>query len=159
MEVSRDYEDLFKVLNAYKLKYLVVGGYAVIYHSEPRFTKDMDVWLSPNANGADDIYSALKEFGAPLKGFQPDDFLDKKLIYQIGVPPVRIDIMMSVPGLEFTSAWRNRRREKYGRTPIYLLGLDDLIHAKRSAGRPQDLIDLKKLSRRKKWSPSGKPPP
>lgn len=150
MEVSPDYEDLFKVLNACKIKYLVVGGYAAIYHTVPRFTKDMDVWISTDANPPDVIFHALKKFGAPLRGFQPDDFLDKKLIYQIGVPPVRIDIMMSVPGLQFQSAWKNRRRDKYGRTPIWLLGLDDLIHAKKEAGRPQDLLDLKKLSRRKK---------
>lgn len=149
MEVSPDYEDLFRVLNACKIKYLVVGGYAAIYHTVPRFTKDMDVWISPDANAPDTIFRALKKFGAPLRGFRPDDFLDKKLIYQIGVPPVRIDIMMSVPGLEFQPAWKNRKRDKYGRTSIWLLGREDIMQAKRTSRRPQDLIDLKKLSRRK----------
>lgn len=146
MQVSSDYEDLFKTLNAYKIRYLVVGGYAVMYHTEPRYTKDIDVWIIPEMNVADKIYDALKNFGAPLVGILPEDFKDKKMILQIGVAPVRIDIMVDLPGVSFESAWKNRKRVKYGNTSISVLGIAELIKAKKGANRAQDKLDLEKLS-------------
>lgn len=146
MQVSSDYEDLFKTLNAYKIRYLVVGGYAVMYHTEPRYTKDIDVWIIPEMNVADKIYDALKNFGAPLVGISPEDFKDKKMILQIGVAPVRIDIMVDLPEVSFESAWKNRKRVKYGNTSISVLGIAELIKAKKGANRAQDKLDLEKLS-------------
>ncbi len=148
MDVCRDYEELFKILNGYKIRYLIVGAQAVIFYSEPRYTKDMDVWIPPELNKVESVFAALKEFGAPLQGLSPKDFKDKKIIYQIGVPPIRIDIMMGVPGISPKIAWRRKRRSKYGKTRIYLLDISDLIKAKKKAGRPQDKIDLENLPRR-----------
>lgn len=145
MQVNQDYEDLFKILNAYKVKYIVVGAYAVIYHTQPRFTKDMDVWIIPEKNNLDEVYNALKEFGAPLHGIKPKDFNDKSMILQIGVAPIRIDIMLDVPGVSFKKAWQNKKKVKYGKTPIYVLGKDDLIDVKKKAGRLQDQLDIDKL--------------
>lgn len=145
MRVCQDYEELFKVLNACDVRYLVVGAQAVIFYSEPRYTKDMDVWIPPEINDAETVYEALKKFGAPLQGLSPGDFKDKKIIYQIGVPPVRIDIMMSVPGASAIAAWKKRRRTRYGNAKINVIDITDLIKAKRKAGRPQDRIDLNKL--------------
>ena len=147
MYVSQDYEDLFKILNAYRIKYLVVGAYAVMYYTQPRYTKDIDVWVIPELNDPEKIYQALREFGAPLKGIQPEDFTDQQMILQIGMAPVRIDILMSVPGIFYKEAWQNRKKIQYGQTQIYMLGKQDLIVAKKQAGRPQDKIDLNNLGK------------
>ena len=143
--LSSDYEDLFSTLNAHKIKYLVVGAHAVMFYSEPRFTKDMDVWIPSVLNDVRKIHGALKAFGAPLRDVTPDDFADPKMILQIGVAPVRIDIMTELPGVSVAQAWKHKKRSRYGKTSIYLLGLDDLIQAKKAFGRPQDKLDLKKL--------------
>ncbi|MEK7288221.1 MAG: hypothetical protein AAB091_06655 [Elusimicrobiota bacterium] len=145
MEISSDYEDLFKILNACKIRYLIAGAYAVIYYTEPRFTKDLDIWIIPGLNQAEKVYAALKKFGAPLRNIQAKDFANKKWIYQIGVAPVRIDIMMDVPGAPFERAWKNRKKVRYGKTPVGILGLRDLIQAKKKSARPQDLLDLEQL--------------
>lgn len=144
--ISQDYEDLFKTLNAFRIKYLVVDAYAVMYYAEPRFTKDIDVWIIPQLNDSNKVFEALKRFGAPLKNLSPQDFLDRKMILQIGVPPVRIDILLSIPGVSYSRAWKNRRRVKFGSTPISILGRKELIDAKKKTGRLQDLIDVEKLT-------------
>ena len=148
--VSRDYEDLFRVLNAHRIKYLVVGAHAVIYYTKPRFTKDIDIWIPPELNDPKKVYDALKNYGAPLKGISPKDFADRELIYQIGIAPVRVDIMMGIEGVSAMNAWQKRKKDRYGRTSISILSKEDLIKAKRKAGRPDDLLDLKRLEGRKK---------
>lgn len=147
MEVCPDYEDLFKTLNSHKIKFLVVGGQAVIFYTEPRYTKDVDVWVIPEMNKAEVVYAALKEFGVPLKGISVEDFNNKNLIIQVGVAPVRIDIMLNVEGVNFDKAWKNRKRVLYGRTPINLIGKNDLIKVKKKAARPQDLLDVDNLKK------------
>lgn len=148
--VSQDYEELFKSLNTYKIKYLVVGAHAVMFYSEPRFTKDMDVWISARLNDVERIYEALKAFGAPLKNVRPSDFKNPTTILQIGVAPVRIDVLASIPRVSIEEAWKNKTRSRYGRTPIYILGRGDLIKAKRASGRPQDKLDLASLMPKRK---------
>lgn len=147
--VSEDYEDLFKILNAYKIKYLVVGAHAVMFYSEPRFTKDMDVWIPQSLNDPKRIHKALTAF-APLKGLKPSDFQDPKLILQIGVAPVRVDILGSLSDVSAEEAWRRRRRSRYGKTPIFILGLEELIRTKKATGRPQDNLDLACLCKKAK---------
>lgn len=148
---SSDYEDLFKTLNAYRIKYLVVGAYAVIFYTKPRFTKDIDVWVPFELNDHQKVYAALKEYGAPLKGVSPNVFSKEHMVYQIGVAPVRIDILTSIPGVSAKSAWAKRRASSYGKADIFILSKEDLIAAKKEVSRPADLMDLKKLeSSRKK---------
>ena len=146
--VSQDYEDLFKRLNAHHIKYLVVGAHAVIFYTKPRFTKDLDVWIPPELNDPKKVYAALKEYGAPLKGVSPKDFAEKQMIYQIGVAPVRIDILMSIPGVSAKSAWGNRQKSRYGKANVFILSKEELVSAKKEVGRPEDLMDLRKLERR-----------
>lgn len=145
MEISQDYEDLFKVLNRYRIKYLVVGAYAVAYYAEPRFTKDLDIWIIPHLNDADRVYRALRAFGAPLQNIRPEDFENRNMIYQIGVAPVRIDVLTCLPGVPFDLAWKNRKRSRYGKTRVHILGVRELILAKKMAGRPQDILDVNRL--------------
>lgn len=148
MDISSDYEDLFKILNTYKVRYLIVGAYAAAFYSQPRFTKDLDIWVDSDPGNAKRLYRALAEFGAPLKDLSPEDFTEKNMIYQIGVAPVRIDVLMGLPGLDFTRAWAKRRKSKYGRSTVNVLSRKDLIRSKRKIGREQDILDIKKLMRK-----------
>lgn len=145
MDVCRDYEELFAILNTSDIRYLMVGGQAAIFYSEPRYTKDMDVWIPPELNDPEAVFRALKHFGAPLHGMTVEDFRNKKLIFQIGVPPVRIDIMMSVPGVSAKRAWRTRRRGRYGKTDVKIIDIRELIRAKKEANRPMDRLDVERL--------------
>ena len=147
MDISPDYRDLFRILNKHKVKYLVIGAYAVVYYSEPRFTKDLDIWVKPDTGNTNKLYKSLKEFGAPLKGVKPDDFMNTNMVYQIGVPPVRIDIMIGLPQLNFGRAWKKRIKTQYDRVSINIIGIDELMKAKKQAKRKQDLLDLEALNK------------
>jgi len=146
--ISSDYEDLFSTLNEHKVKYLVVGAHAVMFYTAPRFTKDLDVWVPAALNDPRRVYEALKAFGAPLKGVKPVEFQNPTMFLQIGVAPVRVDIMTDLPGIIAEEAWRRRKRSRYGKAPINILGLAELIKAKKAIGRPQDKLDLAKLLKR-----------
>lgn len=140
-----DFKDLFSTFNDEDVEYLVAGAHAVIYFSEPRYTKDLDVWVNPTPGNADRVYRALTRFGAPLQGISATNFSEKDLVYQIGIEPNRIDVIMGVGGVEFDAAWETREESTYDGVPIHIMGKDSLIEAKKAAGRPQDLLDLEKL--------------
>jgi len=150
MNTNPDFRDLLKMLNDYNVRYLIAGGYAVMYYTEPRFTKDIDIWVEATPANAKKVWNALAEFGAPLEQINLNDFTNQDLIYQIGVAPNRIDIMMGIPGVEFDHAWENRIQSNYGDITIFIISLNDLIKAKEKAGRDQDIIDLKHLNAVKK---------
>lgn len=147
MDVSPDFADLLKILNKHKVRYLIIGAYAAIYYTEPRYTKDLDIWVDSSLENAQKVYSALGDFGAPLKSVTPEDFTSHTLFYQIGVAPIRVDIIAGLKGLEFKSAWKRRKRAKYGKIPINIIGIDDLIASKEASGRDGDLRDVEKLKR------------
>jgi hypothetical protein len=146
MPANPDFRDRFSMFNAERVEYLVVGAHAVIYFTEPRYTKDLDVWVNPSAENAERVHRALARFGAPLAGIAPGDFADPGLVYQIGVPPNRIDVVMGVAGLKFRNAWAGRVRSTYDGIPVSIVGKESLMRAKRAAGRRQDLLDLEKLA-------------
>ena len=145
MELSEDYKDLFRILNKYKVKYLLIGAYAVIYYTEPRYTKDIDISVSADIKNAEKVYDALKKFGAPLKGIKPVDFTDKTMVYQIGVAPVRIDILPGIKAINFESAWKKRKRIKFDDIPVNIIDKKNLTKIKKALKRPQDILDLEKL--------------
>ncbi|OQY56469.1 MAG: hypothetical protein B6245_18245 [Desulfobacteraceae bacterium 4572_88] len=134
-----------KIFEKYKIRYLIVGGYAVMKYSEPRFTKDLDVFIATDQDNANGVYSALREFGAPLENLTPNDFAHKGYFYQMGRPPLRVDIMMSIPGIEFEDAWENRETVRLDDLRILFISRSDLIQAKEASGRPQDKVDVEKL--------------
>lgn len=150
MILNPDFRDLLKILNEFDVKYLLVCGYAVMYFTEPRFTKDIDLWVEPTKANALKVWDALAKFGAPLEQVQPVDFYNKELVYQIGIAPNRIDIMMHVPGLEFQSVWSKRVVSNYIDATLNILNIDELIIAKQTSGREQDLWDLKNLQKAKR---------
>jgi len=132
-------------LEKHKVRYLVVGGYAVMRYTEPRFTKDLDLWISTDKENSRAVYAALKEFGAPLKYLTPADFAKEGYFYQMGNPPFRLDVMMSIPGVTFEAAWEKREKVQLEGLMIPFISKADLIKAKEASGRPQDLIDAKEL--------------
>ncbi|MBL7069749.1 MAG: hypothetical protein ISS34_07825 [Candidatus Omnitrophica bacterium] len=129
---------------------MVVGAYAAIYYTEPRYTKDLDIWIDLALENARRLYAALREFGAPLKNVTAEDFTNSRQFYQIGIAPVRVDIISGIKGMEFKSAWGNRRRSRYGSIPINIIGIKDLIASKEASGRDGDKRDVKKLKRAQK---------
>jgi hypothetical protein len=143
--MNSDFEELLKAFNDGAVKYLVVGGYAVMLYSEPRYTKDLDIWVDASEENAHKVYYALAAFGAPLKGLTPADFASKGFFYQMGIPPVRVDILMSLDGVEFRKAWPNRHESKIGNQPAWFIGKQDLIVNKRASGRHIDLHDAELL--------------
>ncbi len=147
MGVNPDLKELFKILNDHGVEYLIIGAYAVIYYTAPRYTKDLDIWVRPTPENARKVWAALEKFGAPLADITEKDFTDKEMIYQIGVEPNRIDVMMGVSGLKFSDVWNNRETSTYGGIPIWIISRDDLIRTKETAGRPQDLIDAESLKK------------
>ena len=150
MLLPSDYKDLLKLLNKHRVRYLIVGAYAVIYYTEPRYSKDIDIWIEPEKENAKKVFAALKEFGAPLQGISAEDFTKKTHVYQIGVAPVRVDIIMGVGGLEFTTAWKYKVKAGLENIKVNIIGEEQLIQTKEKASRPSDLLDIEALKKRKK---------
>lgn len=149
MADSPDFKELLHVLNEKQVEYLIVGGYAVMKYTEPRFTKDLDLWIRNTPENAAKTYHALAEFGAPLEkdGLVPKDFTSDDMAYQIGVAPLRIDILTRISGIHFADAWPNRVASTFFGVPVQFISLDDLIVNKRAAGRCGDLEQLELLQR------------
>ena len=147
MEVNQNYKDLLRIFDRHQVRFLVVGGFAVMLYTEPYATKDLDIWVEPTPENAARVFQALAEFGAPLTGATAGDFVNPGHIYQIGVGYVRIDVMMSVPGLAFVEAWQRRNTVDFEGQPTPFLSKEDLVAAKRQAGRPRDRLQLKQLLR------------
>ena len=145
--VNPDFRDLFAALNAADARYLVVGAHAVAFYAEPRFTKDLDIWIEASPSNAPRVMAALRAFGAPMAGVTDADFGQPEITMQIGVAPNRIDITTQIDGVTFESAWPNRMPSTFGDQPIWLIGRRDLVANKQAAGRPQDLLDLAVLAR------------
>ncbi|MDO8678704.1 MAG: hypothetical protein Q7R30_09100 [Acidobacteriota bacterium] len=147
MPVNPDFSDLFSALNDAEARYLMVGGYAVSFHAEPRFTKDLDIWVDPAPPNAAAVSVALTTFGAPMSAVGIGDLSKPGMVIQIGIPPNRIDIVTSIDGVEFDEAWSARVDTAYGTVPIHVIGRAHLILNKRACGRPQDLVDADRLAR------------
>ncbi len=146
MFANSDFNDLLRIFNARSVKYLVIGGYAVIQYTEPRFTQDLDLLIGTDSCNASAVYKALREFGAPLSGLTEDDFAEAGYFYQMGVPPIRVDVFMGIPGIEFEAAWERRMETNIDGLTVPYISREDLITAKLASGRPKDLIDIHNLS-------------
>jgi hypothetical protein len=147
MQANTDFRDLFAALNAEGAEYLVVGAHALAAHGHVRATKDLDVWVRPSPENATRVHRALAAFGAPLHGLSVEDLAGADLIFQIGVPPVRIDVITSIDGVEFEAAWRERMASGYADQPVSVLSRRHLIENKKASGRLQDLADVQFLEK------------
>jgi hypothetical protein len=143
--MSSDFEELSRNFNGNNVKYLIVGGHAVMLCSEPRYMKALDVRVEASAENAAKIFRALAEFGAPLARLSPDDFAHEGFCYQVGLPPARVDILMSVDGLNFADAWPNRTQSKLGSEPAWFIGRADLVKNKGASRRHIDRHDAELL--------------
>jgi hypothetical protein len=141
----QDYKDLLSAFHAHGVKYLIVGGYAVIVHGQPRFTKDIDIFIKADPANAQATYAALASFGAPLKDIRPEEFADRSGFFRFGRDPRGIDILPDLPGVDFDAAWERRVEavlDAHTGLTAFFISKDDLIAAKLASGRPQDLADV-----------------
>ena len=152
-KVEKDFEELLRFFRRRKVRYCIVGAFAVGFHAISRYTKDMDILVEPTEENGKKICWALKDFGFGSLKITPKDFSRKGSFIQLGVEPVRVDLITSIVGVSFEQAWMNRRRGRYGKTEAFFIGLDDLIKNKQACGRKQDFVDLEILRRAKKKRP------
>jgi Nucleotidyl transferase of unknown function (DUF2204) len=145
MAESQHYKELLQLLNESQVEYLIVGGFAVMKYGEPRYTKDLDVWIRNSQQNSVRVVDALKKFGAPLEhdGINAETFTDKQVVYQIGVAPVRVDVLTGITGVEFDDAWKKRVAGTFFGVPVHFISLDDLTTNKQALRRSSDLKDLK----------------
>jgi predicted nucleotidyltransferase len=143
--MPKDLKELLRALNDHGVKYLIVGGYAFGVHAEPRATKDLDIFIRSDEDNSKAVFRALAQYGAPLDGLSPTDFLDGST-FQIGQPPARIDILQRIDGVAFDEAWKNRMEGLIdGEVRTAVISRDDLIRNKLACGREQDILDAKQL--------------
>ena len=146
--MNPDFLDLLRALDEAGARFLVVGAQAMAAHGVPRATGDMDVWVEPTEHNAPAVWEALSAFGAPLEAFglSVGDFAAVDNVVQIGVPPRRVDLMTSIDGVEFGTAWDNRLVVQISDCRVPFLGRADLLRNKRQAGRPKDRLDIELLA-------------
>jgi hypothetical protein len=145
MEVQSDFRDLLELFNKHQVEFLLVGGYALAFHGVPRYTGDMDIFVHASSLNAIRIMAALDEFGFGSVGLAVEDFQKENRVIQLGVPPVRVDIVTSLTGISWEDAYANRVHGKYGDVPVSYIGREQFITNKKAMGRQKDLADLEAL--------------
>jgi hypothetical protein len=144
--MHQDFKELLSAFNAGQVRYLIVGGYAVSFHAQPRATKNLDILVGADAENSKAVFAALARFGAPVEGLSAKDFAEPDNFFRMGTPPVMIDIMPKISGVEFEEAWRGRVDVRIDDDlSVPFISREDLLVAKLSAGRAQDLIDVDAL--------------
>lgn len=145
--MNQDFVEMLSALSETGTEFLVVGAHALAVHARPRATGDLDLWIRATPDNAERTWRALQRFGAPLGQIKLEDLTTPNLVYQVGVVPNRIDLLTSITGLDFESAWSRRGTVMIGELAVPVLGKADLIRNKRAVGRPQDLADVAELER------------
>ena len=140
--MNPDVVDLLRAFNAASVRFLVVGAYALALHGRPRATGDLDVWVEATPENAARVMQALGAFGAPLAEVAADDFARPGIVFQIGVPPGRIDILTELTGVRFAEVWPDRVRRPFGDVDVDFIGRDAFLRNKRATGRAKDLGDI-----------------
>ena len=145
METQPDFRELLALFSAHHVEYLIVGGYALAFHGAPRFTGDLDILVHPDAVNAQRILTVLEAFGFASVGMTSNNFERPDQVVQLGVPPVRIDLITSITDVSWDEAWAGRIAGSYGDIPVYYIGREQFIVNKRATGRTKDLADLEML--------------
>jgi hypothetical protein len=143
--LNEDYKDMLQALADEKVRFLLVGAYAMAAHGYPRATMDIDIWIMPSSENADAVLRALRRFGAPLQNLTPQDFQKEDTVFQIGVAPRRIDILTTASGLQFEEAYSKSIGLDIEGIEVHIPSLDDLIRNKRASGRTRDMADAEAL--------------
>lgn len=138
-----DFKELLYAFNAHSVRYLIIGGYAVSIHSQPRATKDLDILIDPSLENGKAVFAALMQFGAPLDGLVARDFVEPESFFRMGAPPAMVDILSRIKGVEFAGAWERRVVRKVDEgLSVPFISRADLLASKLAAGRPEDLADV-----------------
>lgn len=145
MKTEKDYEEFLALLNEYDVKYCIIGAFALAFHVEPRYTKDIDILIEASDENAEKVLHALREFGFGSLNLTPGDFSSPGRIIQLGYEPVRIDIITSIRGLDFTDIWNNRIQGPYGNQTVNFIDRENLIKSKIISNRIQDQTDIARL--------------
>ena len=146
MVLNQDFKEFIQSLNKNKVRYLIIGGYAVAYHGHPRYTKDLDIWIELDRKNAANLIEALSQFGFASLGLTTEDFLEPDQIIQLGYPPNRIDILNTLQGVDFESCYGSRVIATVDNMPMNFIDLENLRKNKKATGRLQDLADLENLT-------------
>ena len=154
MAENPHFKELLQCLNEFEVRYLIVGGYAIMKYTEPRFTKDLDIWVENSVGNSDRVFEALKRFGAPIESdkITAETFTGDRLTYQIGIAPVRIDILTGITGVDFKDAWQDRVEGSVFGVSVHFISLAQLIANKEATARSSDLEQLRQI--RTKEEPS-----
>ena len=145
MAVPKDFRELLALFNARGVEYLIVGGYALAFHGAPRYTGDLDLLVNRSEENAQRIVAALEAFGFGSLGISISDFRRPGRVVQLGVPPVRVDLVTSIDGVSWGRAWRGRVQGAYGNVPVNFIGRKEFIANKRASARQRDLADIEAL--------------
>ena len=143
--MNPDFSELLLAFNAHHVEYLLVDAHALAVYGHVRATKDIDVWVRPDSENAQKVLTALSQFGAPLGDLNKDDLSKAGTIFQIGVPPLRIDVITAIDGVDFADAWPDRFKTSFGGVPVSVISRHHLITNKKASARLQDLADVEKL--------------
>jgi hypothetical protein len=147
---SQDFKELLSAFNEHRVKYLVVGGYAVAIHAQPRATKDLDLFIQPSIENANAVFAALANFGAPLAGVKPEDFIDPDSFFRLGAAPQMIEILSRISGVDFDHAWERRVEvviDESSALTVGFISADDFVTNKLAVARPQDIADAAAVRR------------
>lgn len=147
--MNQDFRDLLAEFNARQVEYLIVGAHALAAHGHVRATEDLDIWVRSEPANAERVIEALRAFGAPLHDLTEQDRSTPGLIFQVGVEPIRIDVLTIIDGVDFAEAWAERVNSKFADQPVSVLSREHLIKNKLAAARPQDLADVERLKSKK----------
>lgn len=145
MEIQADFAELLGLFNSQNVEYVVVGGYALAYHGAPRFTGDLDLLVKPDIQNAKRVMAALESFGFASVQIEVGDLAKPDQIIQLGMPPVRIDLITSLTGVSWEDVWSRKSSGSYGDIPVHYVGREQLVANKRATGRLRDLADLERL--------------
>ncbi len=145
MEIQPDFRDLLKLFNDHGVEYIIVGGYALAFHGAPRFTGDLDLFIRPSSDNARKVLNALDGFGFNFPNLTLDDFQKPDTVVQLGLPPIRIDLITSISGVPWEEADAHKEAGMYGEIPVCYLGRNEFIKNKTASGRKKDIADLEAL--------------
>jgi predicted nucleotidyltransferase len=140
-----DFKDFLRLLNSREVRYLVVGGYAVGYYGHPRATGDMDIWIEISRDNAEKMAAVFRDFGMPSEAVSPSLFLEEGKIIRMGVPPVRLEVITRISGVDFGDCYTRRENVEIDDIGVPFISLEDLKENKKAAGRLKDLQDLEQL--------------
>ncbi len=143
--MNRDFVEMLSALCDAEAEFLIVGAHAMAVHGRPRATGDLDIWVRPTPENAGRVWAALEVFGAPLHELSKDDLSSTDVVFQIGLPPSRIDLLTSISGVEFEAAWAARVPLRLGDLEATVIGRQDLLKHKPAVGRPRDVADVAEL--------------